>query len=262
MKLRNMSLRAAALAGLPALVIAGLPTAGHAAAGGAVELVSGGAALVYVAAPGATNSASVTTFNGETAVFDTAPLTAGNGCRQLGPRAVACGTGVRGFTATLGDMDDVFSVGVPIPGFVDGGAGDDTLIAGTRSASPRALTFVGGTGVDTVSYKGSDLSVRVSLNNVADDGRNIDSDDIRSDVENIVGSTLGGDILVGNSGKNVLDADAGPGDRLIGLGGPDLLLAKDLAQDTELNCGDGAGDEVVMDTVDPTPAGCELVRKF
>ncbi|MBG0817857.1 hypothetical protein [Planomonospora sp. ID82291] len=261
MELRKTSLRAAALAGLSVLAIAGLPGTGQArAAAGSVALQ--GTKLVYVAAPGASSSAGINLFNGETAVFDTAPLTAGAGCRQLTPRAVACGTAVTEFTATLGDMNDSLSVGARINGTVDGGDGQDGFLAGTTSASPRAITFIGGAGTDTVSYRGSDLSVRVSLDNVADDGRNIDSDDIRSDVENIVGTPHGGDVLVGNSGKNVIDADAGPGDRLLGLGGPDRLLARDLDRETELNCGTGGGDEVVMDEIDPDPAGCELVRKL
>ncbi|WP_449064473.1 hypothetical protein [Planomonospora algeriensis] len=258
MGLRKTSLRAAALTGLSALAIAGLPNAGHAqaAAGGTVSLQ--GTKLVYTAAPGASSSASISLFNGEIAVFDTAPLTKGPGCRQLTPRAVACGTAVTEFTAAMGDMNDTLSVGAQINGTVDGGDGQDGFLAGTESKTRRAITFIGGTGVDTVSYKGSDLSVRVSLDNTANDGRNIDSDNIRSDVENIVGTPHGGDILVGNSGRNVLNADSGPGDQLYGQGGPDLLLAKDLDRETALDCGAGGGDEVVRDEIDPTPVGCEI----
>ncbi|GGK84291.1 hypothetical protein Ppa06_43580 [Planomonospora parontospora subsp. parontospora] len=262
MGLRKTSLRAAALTGLSALAIAGLPNTGQAqaAAGGTVSLQ--GTKLVYVAAPGASSSAGISLFNGEIAVFDTAPLASGPGCRQLTPRAVACGTAVTEFTATMGDLNDSLSVGAPINGTVDGGDGQDGFLAGTKSARPRSITFIGGTGTDTVSYRGSDLSVRVSLDNNADDGRNIDSDDIRSDVENIVGTPHGGDILVGNSGRNTIDGVSGPGDQLYGEGGPDRLLAKDLDRETALDCGGGGGDEVVMDEIDPAPVGCEIVRKL
>jgi hypothetical protein len=261
MRIRKTSLRAAALAGLSALAIAGLPNAGHAqAAGGTVALE--GTKLVYAAAPGASSSAGITVFNGEITVFDTAPLTKGPGCRQLTPRAVACGTAATEFTASLGDLNDSLSVGAPLTGTIDGGDGQDDFNAGSTSAGRRAITFIGGTGVDSVTYRGSDRSVRVSLDNIANDGRDIDGDNIRSDVENIVGTPHGGDVLVGNSGKNVINGASGPGDKLFGEGGPDLLLAKDLDEEAQLDCGAGGGDEIVMDVIDPDPTGCETVQPF
>ncbi|NRQ34266.1 hypothetical protein HII36_20765 [Nonomuraea sp. NN258] len=234
---------------------------GHAASPGTVDLTNG--KITYTAGVGGINSASLTVFNGLITVFDTEPLNFTGDCQRLSPRAITCGTTATQFEADLGDMNDSFSVGVNFPGKVNGGDGNDTLIGSTKQNAPRAITWLGGTGTDTMSYKSSELSVRVSLDGVANDGRNIDADNVGGDVENIVGTTLGGDVLVGNSGRNVIDDAGGAGDRLIGLGGNDQLLAKDLAKDTELNCGLGV-DEVIRDKapLDPTPFSCETDRQF
>ncbi|MEV4063463.1 hypothetical protein [Nonomuraea dietziae] len=79
----------------------------HAASAGTVDLTAG--KITYTAGAGGINSASITVFNGQIAVFDTEPLTPKGGCRQLTPRAVTCGTSATEFTANLGDMDDSFS---------------------------------------------------------------------------------------------------------------------------------------------------------
>ncbi|WP_084965762.1 hypothetical protein [Thermoactinospora rubra] len=226
---------------------------------GTVDLTDG--KITYTAGAGGRNSASITIFNGQIAVFDTEPLTPKGGCRRLTPRAVTCGIGATEFTADLGDMNDSFSGGVSFKGTVNGGDGDDTLIAGTKSGTGRALTWIGGTGVDTVSYKGSDNFVRVSLDNVANDGRNIDSDNVRSDVENIVGSAFGGDFLIGSGAANRIEDGGGAGDKMFGQAGNDLLFAKDLAADSDLDCGRGT-DEIVVDrALDPEPVGCETVQR-
>ncbi|MBB3724289.1 hypothetical protein [Nonomuraea dietziae] len=233
----------------------------HAASAGTVDLTAG--KITYTAGAGGINSASITVFNGQIAVFDTEPLTPKGGCRQLTPRAVTCGTSATEFTANLGDMDDSFSVGVSFRGAVNGQDGNDSLIAGAGSSTGRAITWSGGAGIDTVSYKSSDSSVRVSLDNQANDGRNIDSDNVRDDVENIVGSTFGGDFLIGaDFANNRIDDGGGAGDKLFGLGGNDRLFAKDLAADGDLNCGLGIDEIVVDKTVDPRPVGCETVQEF
>lgn len=255
--LTRLSLLAAASTAL----IGVLAGPSNAASAGTVDLTAG--KITYTAGAGGINSASITVFNGQIAVFDTEPLTPTGGCRQLTPRAVTCGTSATEFTANLGDMNDSFSVGVSFKGTVNGQDGNDTLIAGTKSASSRALTWSGGAGTDTVSYKSSNAAVRVSLDNQANDGRNVDSDNVRGDVENIVGSTLGGDFLIGaDFANNRIDDGGGAGDKLFGLGGNDQLFAKDLAADSDLDCGPGI-DEIVIDKVaDPDPVACEIVQEF
>ncbi|MEU4547346.1 hypothetical protein [Nonomuraea dietziae] len=234
---------------------------GYAASAGTVDLTAG--KITYTAGAGGINSASITIFNGQIAVFDTEPLAAKGGCRQLTPRAVTCGTSATEFTANLGDMDDSFSVGVSFKGAVNGQNGNDSLIAGTSSPTGRILAWSGGAGLDTVSYKSGNSSVRVSLDNQANDGRNIDSDNVRDDVESIVGSAFGGDFLIGaDFANNRIDDGGGAGDKMFGLGGDDQLFAKDLAADGELNCGLGIDEIVVDKTIDPGPVGCEAVQEF
>ncbi|MEO3860339.1 hypothetical protein [Acrocarpospora sp. B8E8] len=260
MRTKNLA-RTSLLAFASAALAATLATPSEAASAGTVGLSNG--KITYTAGARGINSASITVFNGKITVFDTEPLTALPGCEKLTPRAVTCGTSAGEFAANLGDMNDSFSVGVSFKGTVNGGDGNDNLIAGTTSPTGRAVTWIGGTGTDTVSYKSSDLSVRVSLDNQAGDGRNIDSDNVRDDVENIVGSTLGGDFLIGSNANNRIEDGGGAGDKLFGLGGKDELLAKDLAKDSDLDCGLGI-DEIVIDKagLDPEPVACETVQRF
>ncbi|MGI5291936.1 hypothetical protein ACQEVF_52700 [Nonomuraea polychroma] len=262
MRIAKHLARASMLAVAATALAGSLAGPAHAASPGTAELANG--KLTYTAGAGGINSVGISLFRGEIAVFDTEPLTAKGGCRQLTPRAVLCGTSVQEFTADLGDMDDSFSIGPSIKGTVNGGNGQDFLIASNTSNVPRQITFFGGPGIDEISYKGSNSFVRVSLDNQANDGRNIDSDNIRDDVENIVGSAHGGDFLIGaDFANNRIDDGGGSGDKLFGLSGNDELLAKDLAADTDLDCGLGGADRIVIDkTLDSRPVGCETVEKF
>ncbi|GIH23998.1 hypothetical protein Aph01nite_23080 [Acrocarpospora phusangensis] len=259
-RLARIALLAAGFTAL-ATTLAAPGHASSAASAGTVGLANG--KVTYTAGVGGINSASITVFNGLIAVFDTEPVNPLPGCQRLTPRAVTCGAVASEFAANLGDMNDVFSVGVSFPGTVNGGAGNDSLIASTKSPAGRAITWIGGTGTDTVSYKSSELSVRVSLDNRANDGRNVDSDNVRDDVENIVGTTLGGDFLIGSGAVNRIDDAGGSGDKMFGLGGNDQLLAKDLAKDSDLDCGLGV-DSIVIDKngLDPEPVSCETIERF
>ncbi len=235
---------------------------GNAATAGTVELKNG--KITYTAGAQSVNSASITIFNGQIAVFDTVNLTPKGGCAKLSPRAITCGTTATEFVADLGDLNDSFSVGVSIKGTVNGGAGNDNLIGSSKSTQGHNVTWIGGTGTDTISYKSSDRSVRVSLDNNNGDGRNIDNDNVRDDVENIVGSTFGGDFLIGaDFANNRIEDGGGSGDKLFGLSGDDQLFAKDLEKDTDLDCGLGT-DSIVLDKtgIDAEPVACEDVQRF
>jgi Ca2+-binding RTX toxin-like protein len=115
-----------------------------------------------------------------------------------------------------------------------GGAGDDTLVG---SASNNALsggpgndtlvggdgddTLAGGDGIDTADYSGGSSVLSISLNNVADDGSTGEHDNVKTDVEDVVGGS-GPDRLVGDSAANVLSG--GPGDDTLDGGtGSDTL---------------------------------------
>ena len=73
---------------------------------------------------------------------------------------------------------------------LQGGAGPDTLDGGTGSdrldGGRGADTLSGGADRDTCLYANRTESVRVSLNNIADDGAAGENDNVRSDVEDVV----------------------------------------------------------------------------
>ena len=91
---------------------------------------------------------------------------------------------------------------------LDGGAGADR--------------HLGGTGTDTATYAARTAPVVVDLDDVADDGQAGEADDVRSDVEVVIGGTAA-DRLTGSAGPNRLEGRSGS-DRLSGLGGDDRLL--------------------------------------
>jgi hemolysin type calcium-binding protein len=122
-----------------------------------------------------------------------------------------------------------------------GGSGDDTILGGAGqdriSGGPGSDFLSGGPGVDTVSYapvSGEDpyedqldireqlLPVHASIGDGANDGRPGDHDDLRADVENLIGG-LGPDSLIGNATANRLDGSDGA-DVLQGLDGNDRLI--------------------------------------
>jgi hypothetical protein len=231
---------------------------------------------------------------------ETDPTTGDANCRARPTGASSCGrtqaklvlaerddfvgVGAAGSTVTieLGDGDDEsWSTGSMVrtygqggdddiqggPGYdrLDGGPGDDRL-------SPYAFGDVvsGGSGFDTVRYGGHTEPVIVTLDDVANDGRRAtashiaDDNDIRSDVESVVGGN-GDDELEGNAGANTLHGGDG-GDVLTGNGGTDTLKG-DAGADTlhardgeadVLDCGPGQ-DTAIADAVDTTTS-CEAVE--
>lgn len=121
---------------------------------------------------------------------------------------------------------------------LDGGAGTDVLLGGAGADllmnSPGPDDFRGGqdgTGsraaepVDVVAYTAGtvtdDPPVRVTLDNISNDGAAGEFDNVRDDVEQVVGAN-GPDHLIGNELANVFDGDDA-GDLLEGAGGADLL---------------------------------------
>ncbi|MDX2012577.1 MAG: calcium-binding protein [Myxococcaceae bacterium] len=132
-----------------------------------------------------------------------------------------------------------------------GDAGDDLIDEG--SAASGADVFNGGAGTDTVRYAARSNAVTVTLGSGANDGEPAEGDDVRDDLEIVVGSsggdtltcsittgcTLrggpGDDTLTGNSGADTLEGEAGddvlrPGtgaDTLLGGAGVDTVTYSD-----------------------------------
>jgi Ca2+-binding RTX toxin-like protein len=161
-----------------------------------------------------------------------------------------------------------------------GGAGNDTLygLAGNDTFDEGAVatgsdTFHGGPGVDTVDYSARVAALLVTMgNNTADDGLSGEADDVRDDIENLIGGT-GDDVITGNALANNIDGGDGA-DTLAGGAGNDILFGgagvdalsggdgDDLLDggagtDTPLDCGAGDGDIIILGSGE-TATGCEL----
>ena len=93
--------------------------------------------------------------------------------------------------------------------FVLGNNGEDTFIA---AAGPDDVdVFEGGTGIDTANYSGRTVPLRISLDGAANDGSAGEGDNIRLDVENVIGGS-GNDVITANvfqSNRNILTGGAG-----------------------------------------------------
>lgn len=95
-----------------------------------------------------------------------------------------------------------------------GGAGNDVLVGDDEAGDPGsgndtmdggigADTLRGGDGIDTAGYAHRASAVTVTLDDVAGDGQAGEHDNVRSDVENVVGGA-GGDAITGSATRNVL----------------------------------------------------------
>lgn len=175
-----------------------------------------------------------------------------------GPTASTLVGGAGGDTLHGGAAGDVLFGGTESDAT---GSGDDTLDGGGGADVLR-----GGDGVDAVSYATRGVPVTVSLDDVANDGQAGEGDNVRGDVEAIIGGAAG-DTLTGSTGGNAIDGGGGGDtitggdatDVLQGGEGDDVIQARDGAADA-IACGTGT-DAVVADTVDVVVADCEVVDR-
>ncbi len=158
---------------------------------------------------------------------------------------------------------------------MNGGDGDDLFHAGLEGGGPD--TFVGGPGVDTVTYVLASSPVNVTIfdptdpNANASDGRAGENDYLQGDVENVVGGSAD-DSLTGNNLANRIEGAAGRDavrgatgvDVLIGGDGDDTIDARDGIRDGLIDCGAGAADVATIDLQDlqTRTVGCESTRFF
>jgi len=104
--------------------------------------------------------------------------------------------------------------------------------------------LIGGTGTDTLTYKGSDAGVTVNLATGAASGGDAQGDTI-SGFENLIGSA-NDDNLTGDGNANTLDGRGGD-DVLIGGAGADVLDGGS-GTDTASYAGSGAGVNINLGT--------------
>jgi hypothetical protein len=134
-----------------------------------------------------------------------------------------------------------------------GEAGDDTLMPGSGLDDVH-----GGDGVDTVTYRQTSSPIVASIQGMTASG---DGTDNLLEVENLQG-TWKNDHLTGSDGPNVLAGyatNSGGTDQLFGLGGDDLLKARDGDTTDTVDCGAGTGDVAEVDPGE-SAIGCETVR--
>jgi len=158
---------------------------------------------------------------------------------------------------TLSDAEDS---GVGGDDLLDGGDGDDTISLGSGDDLVQ-----GGAGNDVVEMDDGDDTLR--LDDVANDGRQGEGKNIRSDVETVDGGG-GGDTMFGNAGPNTLLG--GPGNDLIdAAGGNDVLEGGPGADDLIGGAGqdrvaytDAAAQRISLDGVrdDGAPGELDNVR--
>ncbi len=148
------------------------------------------------------------------------PVTPGSGCTRVDDNTVRCShdpsrsVGFLDQIIKLGDGDDSFvtTVALARDTVVHAGPGDDTLNGGPSrdiffedSDGLDRDVFAGGAGSDFVRYAGVLHAVSISLNDVADDGRPGEGDNVKIDVEGI-GGTGNADTLTGDGDRNWIEA--------------------------------------------------------
>lgn len=181
----------------------------------------------------------------------------GRGCLASGPELV-CRT-VSRVNVELGEKNDLYIGQHGLATVVQGGNGNDHYVHDGKAGLTTTRTdFRGGPGADIASYFVATAGVILTKDNVANDGRTItsgsiiDRDNIRDDVERLVGSehndSLNGSALQPFPGKLA--------DEFEGRGGSDIMTGGPAEDRFLMSTGpDGAdfirgGGGAAVDTVD------------
>ena len=153
--------------------------------------------LTFTAGSGETNNVTVTRVGSGAGVryqisdpYSTSPAVAqsgsrikpGAGCTRVSDNVVKClTTGVARIVLKGGDLNDTLNAStIAIPVTVDGGAGNDTLIAGTRNdtliGGPGPDRFRGGAGNDVISARNDDADLEFTCGENAGDSDTVNAD--------------------------------------------------------------------------------------
>jgi Ca2+-binding RTX toxin-like protein len=132
-----------------------------------------------------------------------------------------------------------------------GGPGDDRMQEATTAPRADVLdadTYLGGVGVDLVSYALSTAAVNVSIDDTANDGRVNEGDDVTTDMENVI-TAARAVVVIGDGDAIVLNGGGGV-DLMRGGGGPDFVGGGDgddtlLGEDGDDTVSGGAGFDVL-----------------
>ncbi len=202
---------------------------------------------------------------------------------------------VREVRILSGGGDDLIILGqkLPVPAFIDSGSGNDSISAGIGDDTITGNTgndyvfghdgdddvsggvgsdeVLGGDGFDVVDFKGRTGNLTITFNNSIGDGETGENDNIRTDVEGVIGGSgndlidasshpsgvmldgaAGNDTLIGSNSADVLIGGSGS-DSLVGNGGSDAFFAEDGEADTVVG-GSGDGDLAMIDPIGGSPA--------
>lgn len=232
--------RTARIATVATLALAGLSGGGGAAQASRISIEN--EVLVLRAEPGEANVVDVREHRANERLLEITDLgsrisTAELFCnRDSASSAMLCGrsrfTSVR---LELGDGNDRFATTDEVPIVVDGGAGDDQYSGtdvqvnpfGSHFEAPSQVDFRGGPGRDTAHFANvfnerfAQPGVSVTKDDRANDGRPIDRNNVRGDVE-VLGGSAQDDFLSGGPGADEFTSSKGA-DTIHGLAGDDLF---------------------------------------
>jgi Ca2+-binding RTX toxin-like protein len=194
-----------------------------------------------------------------TAVLTAASLL-GAGTAQAG--VLSSSGGIMTYVANQGEKNDVlvsttelFGGTVPLYTVTDADANPITIAGGPceffNGVAACRREFVGSLIIDVRDRDDTaQVAETVGIGALMIGGRGND---------NLMGG-LGGDILKGNNNRDALRGRGGA-DIYKGGRGRDNLQTLDGLTDTFISCGDGRGDIVRRDRIDPKPHHCEFANK-
>lgn len=234
--------------------------------------VTGGAELLYQAAPGEINNVGI---KREGVTDDSAPDSAATrleisdaaGSVQITPQGDC--------RAPNGTMTPNYRVFCPVVGSLrlDLGDGND-LIGGHTASIPWVV--LGGAGGDSIETGSGDDNLDGGDDNdllLGDEGNDTmlgqqGDDDFKDDVgdnrlvggggNDVFNEGTGDSSVSGGAGRDI-GVDKGGADRISLGGGNDRFHADDGDEERSINCGPGRRDKVYIDSRDPRPSGCETV---
>ena len=187
-------------------------------------------------------------------------------CMPVDAYSVSCAPSVRRIDLDLGDGADVATIDSTKPIEVEGGHGRDRFNAGLTDG-PSQIRWIGGIGLDTISYGLAATGVDVRVDLEERDGRPGDADQVFDDVEAIIGSQFD-DVLAGNDrtlrlsglgGDDAITGGAGS-QELFGGEGSDRIDARDGAADA-IDCGGAPfADLALVDLTEASVTGCATVE--
>ena len=150
-------------------------------------------------------------------------------------------TGDGGANTLFGGAGDDVLTGGAGADILNGDAGNDTF--GEEAASSGGDTFNGGAGIDTVDYSLRTAALTVTMDGVtANDGESAELDNVKADVENILGGTSD-DTITGNLSANAITGGDG-NDTIDGGAGNDTFVEEAASNGGDVFIG-GLGADVV-----------------